>query len=174
MVYSFAESPLGIVLAAANDRGLTFAGLWDNETYLLADVQSRSPGLVLRRDDAALKMALERLLAYLHGETHDLSLPVDPTGTHFQQRVWQALQRLPYGKTLSYTQLAASMGLEAKSVRAVAHGCATNPISLVIPCHRILRSNGSLGGYYWGLARKRALLELEGALPPGPQQPGLF
>jgi AraC family transcriptional regulator of adaptative response/methylated-DNA-[protein]-cysteine methyltransferase len=172
MFYSSAASPLGVVLAAVNEKGLTFAGLWENETYQLADLQGRYPDLNLQLDHAALMPFMDRLLAYLHGQPENLALPVDPAGTDFQQRVWQALLKVPYGKTLSYSGLANSMGLGSKSVRA--HGCATNPISLVIPCHRILRSDGSLGGYYWGLARKRALLEMEGAVPASSRQPELF
>ena len=175
MVYSSAASPLGVVLAAANEKGLTFSGLWDDEAYLLADLRRIYPDLNLRRDPAALKPLMERLTAYLQGQPEALDLAVDLiTGTDFQKRVWQALKKVPYGKTLSYTQLAGSMGLGVNFVRAVAHGCATNPVSLVIPCHRILRSDGSLGGYYWGLARKRALLEMEGACAGFSHQPGLF
>jgi len=174
MIYASAESPLGVLLAAGRPEGLAFVGLWDDVDYLLADLKGRYPGLSLRPGAAGLQTALDCLLAYLHGETQDLSLALDPLGTPFQQRVWQALLKVPYGQVLSYTALAASMGLDLKSVRAVAHGCATNPVSLVIPCHRILRGDGSLGGYYWGLARKSALLELEKALPAGPTQPGLF
>ena len=174
MIYHSAASPMGVVLAAVDGKGLTFAGLWENEAYLLADLQGRYPDLNLRSDAHALKPVMDRLLTYLHGQPENLALAVDPIGTDFQQRVWQALLKVPYGKTLSYSGLANSMGLGPNSVRAVAHGCATNPISLVIPCHRILRSDGSLGGYYWGLARKRALLEMEGAIPASPRQPELF
>jgi len=174
MIYASSACPMGVLLVAASGRGLTFAGLWDHETYLLADLNNRYPGLILRQDATGLKAMLDPLLAYLSGEQQGLALPLDPLGTAFQQRVWQALLQVPYGQTLTYTSLAASMGLGPTSVRAVAHGCAANPVSLVIPCHRILRSDGSLGGYYWGLARKRALLEMEKAIAPLPGQLQLF
>jgi len=174
MIYDSAASPLGVLLAAASEKGLTFAGLWEDETYLLADLRGRYPGIILHSDAAAMKTVMDKLLLYLHGQPQALDLAVDPIGSPFQQRVWSALQKVRYGQTLTYGGLAASMGLDLKAVRAVAHGCATNPVSLVIPCHRILRSDGSLGGYYWGLARKRALLEMEGAIPATLRQAQLF
>jgi AraC family transcriptional regulator, regulatory protein of adaptative response / methylated-DNA-[protein]-cysteine methyltransferase len=174
MIYASAASPFGVLLAAASSSGLTFVGLWEDEPYLLADLKGRYPGLTLHADPTGIKLMMDTLLAYLYGQPLDLALAVDPIGTAFQQRVWQALLKVPYGKVLSYSGLSASMGLGAQSVRAVAHGCATNPVSLVIPCHRILRSDGSLGGYYWGLARKRALLKMERAIPASPRQPELF
>ena len=156
---------MGLVLAACTEKGLCFVGLWHEKQYLLSDLKKRYPNANFFEEQNKLKTSLEVLSDYLEGQKNDLALEVDLSGTAFQKNVWLALRRVPYGETLSYTKLTLSMGLGAKSVRAVAHGCATNPVSLVIPCHRILRSDGSLGGYYWGLDRKRALLEMEGAVP---------
>jgi AraC family transcriptional regulator, regulatory protein of adaptative response / methylated-DNA-[protein]-cysteine methyltransferase len=168
------STPLGTLLIGATEKGLCFLGLWDNDLYLLADLQARFFGAEVHPHAGELDPILQHLGAYCHGTPDDLALEVDlSSGTEFQQSVWMALRQVPYGKTLTYSGLAALMGKPASSVRAVAHACATNPVSLVVPCHRILRLDGSLGGYYWGLARKRALLEMEGALKPQPAQNNL-
>ena len=174
LVYTFETSPLGVVLAAASRQGLCFCGLWGDENYLINDLQKRFPGVVLKHDPRGLAPAMQSLVFYLNGQPEALEMQLDLIGTDFQKRVWQALLKIPYGKTTSYSQLALDMGLGLTFTRAVAHGCATNPVSLVVPCHRVLRNSGALGGYYWGLERKRALLEMEGALRPKMRQSPLF
>ena len=173
--YASAPSPFGLLLAASTRKGLCFIGLGDDEPYLITDLQSRYPNITLNCDAPAMQAFLDVLLAYLNGQPNALDLALDTfSGTPFQQQVWSALCRVGYGQTLTYSELTASMGKPPKAVRAVAHGCATNPVSLVIPCHRIVRSDGSLGGYYWGLPRKRALLEMEGGIKKVPAQEQLF
>jgi AraC family transcriptional regulator of adaptative response/methylated-DNA-[protein]-cysteine methyltransferase len=103
-------------------------------------------------------------IAFLEQPTRDFDVPLAPQGTPFQLRVWQALRKIPLGTTTTYAALAASMGLAPTAVRAVGGACAANPIAVAIPCHRVLRSDGGLGGYRWGLERKQALLAREGAL----------
>src|SRR6185369_13628199 len=111
-------------------------------------------------DDAVLRLWVEELLAHLQGERPHLRLPLDVQATAFQWRVWQELQKIPYGSTRTYGDIAEAIG-RPTAARAVARACATNPVSVVIPCHRVVRENGALGGYRWGLARKRALLDQE-------------
>ncbi len=114
------------------------------------------------RNDPRFEQWVSALLAYLSGSLPHLDLPLDVQATAFQRRVWDALQTIPYGMTRSYQDVADSIG-QPEAVRAVAHACATNPVALVIPCHRVVRKDGSLGGYRWGLDRKRALLAQEAA-----------
>jgi AraC family transcriptional regulator, regulatory protein of adaptative response / methylated-DNA-[protein]-cysteine methyltransferase len=114
----------------------------------------------IHRDDQALKEVVEQIVAHLEGKQSQLSLPLDIRATAFQRRVWQALQQIPYGSTLSYGEVAAAIG-RPTAVRAVARACATNPVALVIPCHRVIREDKSLGGYRWGLERKKSLLKAE-------------
>jgi AraC family transcriptional regulator of adaptative response/methylated-DNA-[protein]-cysteine methyltransferase len=118
------------------------------------------PAAALSRAAAGLRLWLDTLLAYLDGQQARLDLPLDVRATAFQRRVWEALTAIPYGSTRSYGDLAAAIG-QPTAARAVARACATNPAALVIPCHRVIRENGDLGGYRWGLARKRALLAQE-------------
>jgi AraC family transcriptional regulator of adaptative response/methylated-DNA-[protein]-cysteine methyltransferase len=124
---------------------------------LLADEFGQA---TLSRDDIVLKDWVEAILAYLDGKSPHLDLPLDVQATAFQRQVWQALQCIPYGETRTYSQVAALIG-KPSAVRAVAHACATNPVALVVPCHRVLRKSGELGGYRWGLGRKAELLRRE-------------
>ncbi|HZY87854.1 MAG TPA: methylated-DNA--[protein]-cysteine S-methyltransferase, partial [Gemmataceae bacterium] len=116
-----------------------------------------------RRREAGLREWLAELLAHLEGRRPHLELPLDVQATAFQWRVWQELRAIPYGSTRTYTQIAERLG-QPTAARAVARACATNPVSVVIPCHRVVRGDGSLGGYRWGLARKQALLDQEKAV----------
>jgi methylated-DNA-[protein]-cysteine S-methyltransferase len=152
-----ATTPLGPIRLAATARGL--AGLW-------FDGQAHHPGTLDAADDAAhpaLAQTLAELAAYWRGEPVVFGTPLDATGTPFQQRVWQALRAIPRGRTTSYGALAAAIGAPC-ATRAVAGAVARNPISIVVPCHRVLGRDGSLTGYAGGLERKRRLLALEGAL----------
>ena len=151
-------TPLGPVVLAATARGL--AGLW-------FDGQAHHPGALDAPVDAGhpvLAQALAELAAYWRGEPAAFATPLDAAGTPFQQRVWQALRAIPRGHTTSYGALAAALGAPA-ATRAVAGAVARNPISIVVPCHRVVGRDGALTGYAGGLERKRRLLALEGALP---------
>lgn len=153
-----AATPLGPILLAATAHGL--AGLW-------FDGQAHHPGTPDAPADAGhpvLAQALAELAAYWRGEPVAFATPLDAAGTPFQQRVWKALRAIPRGRTTSYGALAAALGAPA-ATRAVAGAVARNPISIVVPCHRVLGRDGALAGYAGGLARKRRLLALEGALP---------
>lgn len=165
IVYSLADSPLGRLLVAATDKGLCFLCLGESDAPLIAALRREYPAAQsIERDDAAIADSLEVLMAYLEGEAPHLDLPLDVQATAFQRRVWSELIAIPYGETRTYSEIAELLGLP-RGQRAVARACATNPVSLVVPCHRVLREDGGLGGYRWGLHRKESLLqhEAEGA-----------
>jgi AraC family transcriptional regulator of adaptative response/methylated-DNA-[protein]-cysteine methyltransferase len=153
-------APLGRLLVAATERGICRIGLGDDAAALAADLAAEFPAAQIRKDRAGLEEYVAAIVAHLEGRQPDLDLPLDIWATAFQRRVWLELQRIPYGKTRSYGDIARRIGQPA-ATRAVAHACATNPAALVIPCHRVVRESGDLGGYRWGLERKRALLERE-------------
>jgi len=119
------------------------------------------PFAIRRRDDAGMQNWKESLLRQMRGENLHSTLPLDIQATAFQRRVWNELQKIPRGTTRTYTQIAQALG-KPRSVRAVARACATNPVSIVVPCHRVIRTDGTLAGYRWGLQRKQKLLEREG------------
>ncbi|MEX0921689.1 MAG: methylated-DNA--[protein]-cysteine S-methyltransferase [Rhodovibrionaceae bacterium] len=161
IVYSFADSPLGRLLVAATGKGLCFLCLGEEDAPLIAALKREYPAAEsIERDDAAIADSLEVLMAYLEGETPNLDLPLDVRATAFQRRVWSELIAIPYGETRTYSEIAELLDLP-RGQRAVARACATNPVSLVVPCHRVLREDGGLGGYRWGLQRKRSLLQHE-------------
>jgi AraC family transcriptional regulator of adaptative response/methylated-DNA-[protein]-cysteine methyltransferase len=162
IAYTAVPCPLGWLLVAATDKGLCAVRLGDSEPELEDTLASEFPGARLVRNDPRFEQWVSALLAYLSGSLPHLDLPLDVQATAFQRRVWDALQTIPYGMTRSYQDVADSIG-QPEAVRAVAHACATNPVALVIPCHRVVRKDGSLGGYRWGLDRKRALLTQEAA-----------
>jgi AraC family transcriptional regulator of adaptative response/methylated-DNA-[protein]-cysteine methyltransferase len=157
---AFADCRFGRLLVGATDRGVCVLGFAEPDEALLQDLRRRFPHAQLVGDDAALATTLQAVLAYLGAPRAGLSLPLDLQGTAFQHRVWQALCRIPPGETRSYTEVAAMIGAP-RAVRAVARSCATNPVSLAVPCHRVVGSDGALTGYRWGVPRKRALLEAE-------------
>ena len=161
--YSVVTSPLGQLLAAATERGLCKISLGDCADDLIAGLDDEFARAERIRDDEGLGSWLGRIIAWLEGWQPNLQLPLDLRATAFQLKVWSALQAIPRGETRSYKQIAAAIG-NPKASRAVASACASNPVALVIPCHRVVRSNGQLGGYRWGIDRKRALLEAEGAI----------
>jgi AraC family transcriptional regulator of adaptative response/methylated-DNA-[protein]-cysteine methyltransferase len=158
--FSTAVSKLGRVLVASTARGLCAVQLGDSDAALEAGLRKDYPRAELVRDDRVLKPMLAAILAHLDGDVPHLDLPLDVAATRFQWRVWRTLQQIPYGETRSYAQVANELG-EPKAVRAVARACASNRVALVVPCHRVVRSDGSLGGYRWGVSRKRLLLEKE-------------
>jgi AraC family transcriptional regulator of adaptative response/methylated-DNA-[protein]-cysteine methyltransferase len=145
---------------AATERGICAVSLGDADAELLAFLQEEFPAATHTRDDAGLARWLEELVLRTEGEAPHLDLPLDVRATAFQRRVWEELTHIPRGETRTYRQLAESLG-EPKAVRAVARACATNPVSVVVPCHRVIGSDGGLRGYRWGLNRKKKLLENE-------------
>lgn len=158
--YTIADSPLGYLLVAATERGVCFVSMGDTPADLEAELRGEFPAAEPERDDDGLGEWVNAILDHLGGQQPHLELPLDVRATAFQRRVWQALQAIPIGETRTYRQIAASIG-QPTAARAVGNACATNPVSLVIPCHRAVREDGSLGGYRWGLQRKAALLEQE-------------
>jgi AraC family transcriptional regulator of adaptative response/methylated-DNA-[protein]-cysteine methyltransferase len=160
IAYTLVDSPLGRLLVAATERGVCAVSLGDRDRALVEAMEREYPGARIRRDESGLREWTEALLHYLSGEAPHLDLPLDVQATAFQQRVWEALRAIPYGETRSYGEIAASLG-HPSATRAVARACATNPVSLVIPCHRAVRKDGGLGGYRWGVERKERLLEIE-------------
>jgi AraC family transcriptional regulator of adaptative response/methylated-DNA-[protein]-cysteine methyltransferase len=156
------ETPLGWALVAATERGICMTALGDNRDTLGAALRQRFPAAAVIAEDAGLKGWAERIVRFITAPDQNLDLPLDIRGTAFQARVWRALQKIPLGKTASYSEIAAALG-QPKAVRAVAQACAANKLALIVPCHRVIRSDGDLGGYRWGLERKRALLARERA-----------
>ncbi|HEY9748927.1 MAG TPA: methylated-DNA--[protein]-cysteine S-methyltransferase, partial [Allocoleopsis sp.] len=144
----------------ATPQGLCSVALGDSEAQLAAALHQAFPAAEMGSNHPRLADWIESILAHLAGHQHHLDLPLDVPATAFQWRVWQILRSINYGDTRSYSQVAEMLG-QPQAVRAVARACATNPVALVVPCHRVLRSDGSLGGFRWGLERKQALLAQE-------------
>ncbi len=161
IAHAIVDSPLGRLLVAATGQGVCFLALGDDDGKLEDDLRREFPQAEeILRDEAAIAPALEVLLRHLAGETPHAALPLDVRATAFQRRVWQELLAIPYGETRTYSQIAERLGVP-KGQRAVGRACATNPVSILIPCHRALRQDGALAGYRWGVERKRALLAQE-------------
>ena len=158
--YTIAGSPLGWLLVAATGKGICSVALGDEAEQLAADLRAEFPQAALTRDETNLLSHVAALVAHLRGELPHPDLPLDVRGTAFQQRVWAELRRIPYGTTISYRALAERIG-QPTAARAVARACATNPVALVTPCHRVVREKGEVSGYRWGVARKQALLKRE-------------
>jgi AraC family transcriptional regulator of adaptative response/methylated-DNA-[protein]-cysteine methyltransferase len=165
MGYTIVDSPLGRLLVAATERGISAVSLGRADNVLEAALREEYPAAEISRDDVGLELLVEGVLSRLKGREPDAFLPIDIVATAFQRRVWEALQAIPRGSTRSYSQIATSLG-RPRAARAVARACATNPVAVVIPCHRVVAGDGSLAGYRWGVAAKRALLNLEGAPSP--------
>ena len=157
---AFADCPFGRLLVGATSRGVCFLGFAEPDDSLMGDLRRRFPQAQIQMDDAALASTLAAVLGFLQEPTLALSLPLDLRGTAFQQRVWSALCTIPPGQTRTYSQVADMIGAP-RAVRAVARSCATNPVSLAVPCHRVVGKGGDLTGYRWGVPRKRALLARE-------------
>jgi AraC family transcriptional regulator of adaptative response/methylated-DNA-[protein]-cysteine methyltransferase len=160
MDYTLHECSLGYLLVAATERGISAVSLGDSPDDLEANLFNDYPAAEIEPDDGRLAGWVDAILDYLNGEQPHLELPLDVRATAFQWRVWQALKAIPYGETRSYSEIAAALG-NPKAMRAVAKACADNPAALVIPCHRVVREDGELAGYRWGVERKAALLEQE-------------
>ncbi len=153
-------SPGPVVLIAATGQGICSLAFGDDDATLTAELQGRFAHAELRCDPGRLAPFIAQIDAYLRGTRQQVELPLDIAATAFQQRVWDALRRIPYGQTRSYTEIAAALGAP-RAVRAVASACASNPVALVIPCHRVVQKSGGLAGYRWGLSLKAALLDAE-------------
>jgi AraC family transcriptional regulator of adaptative response/methylated-DNA-[protein]-cysteine methyltransferase len=164
--YAVARTPLGLTMMAATDRGLCAVLFGETERALLAELQREYPGATITPMDAGARAPFAQwmaaLAAHLEGTRPRLDLPLDVRGTAFQMKVWSFLERIPYGEVRSYAEVAEGIGAP-KAVRAVASACAANRLAVAIPCHRVIRGDGGLGGYRWGLARKRALIDAERA-----------
>jgi AraC family transcriptional regulator of adaptative response/methylated-DNA-[protein]-cysteine methyltransferase len=158
--FAVGECSLGSILVASSKHGVCAVLLGDDPNALARDLQDRFPKATLIAGDEAYQRIVAQVIAFVEAPKLGLSLPLDVRGTAFQRRVWQALREIPAGCTLSYTEVAHLIG-SPKAVRAVAGACAANAIAVVIPCHRVVRTDGSLSGYRWGVERKRTLLKLE-------------
>jgi AraC family transcriptional regulator of adaptative response/methylated-DNA-[protein]-cysteine methyltransferase len=158
--YTIVDCALGKLLVAGTERGLCSVTLGDDESVLEEKLRSEFEGAELNRDPLHLDAAVGAIVEHLNGQLPHLELPLDVRATAFQRRVWEELQKIPYGSTRSYGEVAAAIG-RPTAFRAVARACATNPVALVVPCHRVVREGGALGGYRWGLDRKKKLLDQE-------------
>lgn len=158
--FALGQCSLGAILVAQSPRGLCAILLGDDPQALLEQFQDRFPQARLIGADAAFEAMVARVVGFVEAPGLGLDLPLDLRGTVFQERVWRALQAIPMGETVSYAELARRIGAPT-AVRAVARACAANSIAVAIPCHRVVRSDGGLSGYRWGVVRKQALLELE-------------
>jgi len=158
--YTCADSPLGRMLIAATDRGICSIRFARSDGELMEGLRREFPFAIRKSDDGGLQSWANALLKHMRGENLDSSLPLDIRATAFQRRVWTYLQSIPFGVTKSYSQVAKAIG-RPSACRAVARACATNPVAIAVPCHRVVREDGSMGGYRWGIGRKRALLEIE-------------
>lgn len=158
--YTIVDCSLGRLLVAATERGLCAVSLGNADAELEAALLSEYPAASIQRDETDLSQWVNALLGHLNGQQPHLDLPLDIQATAFQRRVWEELQAIPYGETCSYGEIAGRLG-DAKKARAVALACANNPVALVIPCHRVVRGDGTIGGYRWGVERKQKLLAQE-------------
>ena len=158
--YTCADSPLGRMLIAATERGICAIQFARSDGELIEGLKREFPFATRKSDQAGLQSWVDSLLKHMRGKALDSSLPLDIRATAFQRRVWTYLQSIPFGATRSYSQVAQAIG-QPSACRAVARSCATNPVAVAIPCHRVVREDGSMGGYRWGIERKKALLEME-------------
>jgi AraC family transcriptional regulator, regulatory protein of adaptative response / methylated-DNA-[protein]-cysteine methyltransferase len=158
--YTCADSPLGRMLIAATERGICAIQFARSDGELIEGLKREFPFATRKSDQAGLQSWVDSLLKHMRGKALDSSLPLDIRATAFQRRVWTYLQSIPFGATRSYSQVAQAIG-QPSACRAVARSCATNPVAVAIPCHRVVREDGSMGGYRWGMERKKALLEME-------------
>lgn len=158
--FALAECGLGSILVASTAKGLCAIFIGQDAEALLRELQDRFPRADLVGGDHVFEATVAQVLGFIEAPKLGLDLPLDIQGTAFQERVWQALREIPYGTTITYRELASKIGAP-NAVRAVANACAANTLAVAIPCHRVVRQDGSLTGYRWGIARKKALLEME-------------
>jgi AraC family transcriptional regulator, regulatory protein of adaptative response / methylated-DNA-[protein]-cysteine methyltransferase len=164
--YASLDTPAGLMTIAATDRGICFVAFGDSEAELLERLRGEYRNAAIEpmrdREHPQFKAWVEAIARHLRGAQPHLDLPLDIRATAFQMRIWKYLQQIPYGDVQSYSEVAAAIGAP-KAARAVARACATNPVAVVVPCHRVIRADGAAGGYRWGLPRKRALIDGERA-----------
>ncbi len=160
LVFSAESTPLGWVGVVATQCGARWVAFGTDPSSLRAHAQCTFQHTSLTEDVQAIERFIAPIRSYLHMQSRMLDVPFDTRASAFCETVWQALRRIPYGRTRSYTDIAAAIGAP-RAVRAVANACAKNPLALITPCHRVIQKNGHLGGYRWGIARKAALLALE-------------
>lgn len=158
--YAIVKTSLGRLLVAATSKGVCSVTLGDSDVDLEADLLCEFSQAEIHRDITPLHSTVKAIVEHLESKSLRIDLPLDIRATAFQRQVWEQLRAIPYGETHSYSEIAKAVG-QRKAVRAVARACATNPVALVIPCHRVIREDQSLGGYRWGLERKKKLLEIE-------------
>ncbi len=158
--YTIAPCSLGRVLVAATERGISAVYLGDRDSDLAAALRKEYPHAEIRPGSGERSKWVREIVRHLAGSNPRLDLPTDVVATAFQRRVWEALRAIPPGATRTYAEVARSIG-QPSAFRAVARACATNPAAIVVPCHRVVRTDGTLGGYRWGLERKRSLLDQE-------------
>jgi len=158
--FAVAQSSLGAVLVAATEKGICAITIDDDADTLVKDLQDRFPKAELIGADKGFEKTVAQVIGLVEDPTKTINLPLDIRGTAFQQKVWKALRKIPAGKTVSYTDIAEKIG-SPQSVRAVAGACAANKIAIAVPCHRVVRTDGDLSGYRWGVARKCEILKRE-------------
>jgi len=158
--YTIVDSPLGRLLIAITERGVCSVMMGDRDSVLEKSLHEEFSEAQIEREDKALRQPVSVVLKHLAAKEPHLDLPLDIRATAFQRQVWEKLRKIPYGETVSYGDVAKAIG-NPGAVRAVGTACGSNPVALVIPCHRVLREDKSLGGYRWGLHRKKKLLETE-------------
>jgi len=158
--YALGRSTLGEILLAATSRGVCALLLGDRADRLVAELEERFPGHAVRWEPQRLSAWMERAVALVLDPARGFDLPLDPRGSAFERRVWRALGEIPPGATATYGAIARRLGAP-EAARAVGRACAANPVAVAVPCHRVVRADGGLGGYRWGIERKRALLARE-------------
>ena len=158
--YTIVDTWLGRMLVAATQQGICAVSFGDEDPQLFSFLKNEYPAATLKPDDQTLSQWLTPLLEHLDGHRPHLALPLDLQSTAFKLRVWEELRLIPYGETRTYSEIASAIG-RPKAVRAVANACASNPAAIITPCHRVVRRDGSLAGYRWGIERKKALLDKE-------------
>jgi AraC family transcriptional regulator of adaptative response/methylated-DNA-[protein]-cysteine methyltransferase len=158
--FAVGKCSLGAILVAMTDKGVAAIMMGDDPSALVRDLRRRFPRAPLVGDDKKFRALIAKVIRHVEAPRTSLDLPLDVRGTAFQHRVWTALRGIPAGTTATYAEIARRIGAP-KAVRAVAKACAANPVAVAIPCHRVVKSDGSLSGYRWGVARKRALLDKE-------------
>jgi AraC family transcriptional regulator of adaptative response/methylated-DNA-[protein]-cysteine methyltransferase len=160
IIFALGQTTLGAILVASSKKGVVAILLGDDPDKLLRELQDRFPNAKLIGADKEYQKLVARVVGFIEVPNQGLNLPLDIRGTAFQQRVWRALQQIPAGTTVSYAEIAKKIG-SPRSLRAVAKACAANKIAVAIPCHRVVRTDGSLSGYAWGIDRKRDLIDRE-------------
>lgn len=161
--FAIAEFSMGSILVASSEKGVCAILMGDDPALLARDLQDRFPNSNLLGGDSDFELLVAQVIGFIEAPQLGLDLPLDVRGTAFQQRVWQALREIPHGTTATYTEIAAKIGMP-KAVRAVAQACGANVLAVAIPCHRVVRHDGAISGYRWGVERKRELLKKESSI----------